>query len=74
MDAEELNELEPPRPQLTIPLASRDATAIKKLSNHDAEENLGMKMQPDGCSIRHLGTEAWTSKVDSSELPARAVW
>ena len=79
MDAEESDELEPPRPRLTIPLASGDAAAIKKLSNNDAEENLGMKVQPDGCNIRHLAAlkdkvETWTSKVDGSQLPARAVW
>ena len=27
---------------------------IKKLSNDDAEKNLGMKVQPNGCNIRHL--------------------
>ena len=44
MDAEELDELKPPRPRLIIPLASGDAAAIKKLSNDNAEENLGMKV------------------------------
>ena len=81
MDGEELDELEPPRSQLTIPLASGGTAAIKKLSNDDAEENMGMKVQPDGCNIRirHLAAlkdkvETWTSKVDGSQLPARAVW
>ena len=79
MDAEELEELEPPKSQLTVPLASGDAAVIKKLSNDDAKENLGMKVQPNGCNIRHLEAlkdkvETWTSKVDSSQLPARAVW
>ena len=44
MDVDELDKLEPPGPQLTIPLANRDAAAIKKLSNYDTEENLGMKV------------------------------
>ena len=79
MDAEELDELKPPRPRLIIPLASGDAAAIKKLSNDDAEENLGMKVQPDGCNISHLSIlkdkiETWTLKVDGSQLPARAMW
>ena len=79
MDSKELEELKPPIPQLTVPLASRDADVIKKLSNDDAEENLGMKVQPDGCNIRHLEAlkdkvETWMSKVDVSQLPARAVW
>ena len=47
VDAEELGELEPPTPQLTVPRPR----VIKKLSNDYAEENLGMKVQPDGCNI-----------------------
>ena len=79
MGAEKLEEPEPPKPQLTVPLASRDAAVIKKLSNDDAEENLGMKVQPDGCNIRHLAAlkdkvENWTSKVDGSQFLVRAVW
>ena len=71
MDADELDDLEPPRPQLTIPLASEDTAVIRKLSNDDAEENLWMKVQPGGCNKRHLATlkdkvETWTSKVDGS--------
>ena len=78
MGAKELEELEPPKPQLTVPLASGDAAAIKKLSNNGAEEKLGMKVQPDGCNKRHLSAlkdkvESWTPKVDGSQLPARAV-
>ena len=70
-DASELDELEPSRPELTIPLANGDAAAIKKLSNDDAEENLEMKVQPDGCNIRHLAAlkdkvETWTPKVGGS--------
>lgn len=42
LDADELDGLEPPARELTIPLADGDAAAIKKLSNNDAEENLGM--------------------------------
>ena len=76
MDVEELEELEPPKPRLTVPLASGDAAVIKKLSNNDTEENPGMKVPPNGCNIRHLKVlkdkvETWTSKVDSSQLPAR---
>ena len=76
LDADELDDLEPPGPGLTIPLANGDAAAIKKLSNNDAEENLGMKVQSDGCNKRHLSdlkdtVEAWTSKVDRSQLPTR---
>ena len=56
LDAGELDNLEPPGPGLTIPLADGDMTAIKKLPNNDAEENLGMKVQPDGCNKRHLST------------------
>ena len=79
MNAEELDELEPPRPRLTIPLASGDPAAKKKLSNNAAEENLGMKVQLDGCNIRHLAAlkdkvETWTSKVNGSQLPTRAAW
>ena len=79
MDAENFEELELPKPRLTVPLASGDAAVIKKLSNDNAEANLGMKVQPNGCNIRHLKVlkdkvETWTSKVDSSQLPARAVW
>ena len=49
---------------------------VKKLSSNGAEENLGMKVQPDGCNIRHLESlknkiETWTSKV---QLLAKAVW
>ena len=71
MDAEDLEEIEPPKSQLTVLLASGDADVIKKLSNDGAEENLGMKVQPDGCNIRHLAAlkdkvETWTSKVDGS--------
>ena len=78
MNAEELEELEPPKPRLPVPLASGDAAVIKKFPNGDAEENLGIKVQPNGCDIRHLEAlkdkvETWTSKVDSSQLPARAV-
>ena len=78
MDAEELEELEPPKPQLTVPLASGDAAVIKKLSNDDTEENLGMKVQLDGCNKRHLSAlmdkvETWAPKVDGSQLLARAV-
>ena len=79
MDADKLEELEPPRPQLKIPLANGNTAVIRKLSNDDAEENLGMKVQPDSCNNSHLTTlkekiEAWTSKVDGSQLSARAVW
>ena len=79
MDIDELDELEPSRPQLTIPLASGDAAVIRKLSKDDAEENLGMKVQPDSFNKRHLATlkdkvETWTSKVDGNQLPARAMW
>ena len=79
MDTDDLDELEPPRPQLTIPLPSGDTAVIRKLSKDDAEENLGMKVQPDGSNKRHLATlkdqvETWTPKVDGSQFPARAVW
>ena len=52
--------------------------AIKKSSNTDAEENLGVKVKPIGCNKRHLSAlkdrvEMWTSKVDGSQLSARAV-
>ena len=63
MNANELDELEPSGPELTIPLANGDATAIKKLSNNDKEENLGMKVQPDGCNKRHLS--ALKDKVET---------
>ena len=79
IDTKELEEPNAPKPQLTVLLASGNAAATKKLSNDDAEENLGMKVQPNGCNIRHLEAlkdkvETWMSKVDSSQLPARAVW
>lgn len=56
MDDDELDDLEPPAPGLMISLVNGEAAAIKKLSNSDAEENLGMKVQPDGCSMKHLLT------------------
>ena len=79
MDEDELDELDPPGTGLTVPQAGGDAATIKRLSNDDAEENLGMKVQPDGCNQRHLANlknkvEEWTSKVDGSQLPARSVW
>ena len=78
MDEEELDELETAGTGLTVPLANGDAAVIKKLSNDDAEENLGLKVQPDGCTSRHISAlkdnvEEWTSDVDGSQLPARAV-
>ena len=56
MDNNELIDLDPPGPGLTIPLVNGNAAAIKKLSNDDAEENLGMKVQSDGCNKRRLST------------------
>ena len=50
MSNDELDDLEPLTPG-TTPLT------INKLSNGDADENLAMKVQPDGCSsMRHLST------------------
>ena len=79
MDVNELDKLEPPGPEVTMPLTNGDATAIKKLSTNNSEGNLGVKVQPDGCNKRHLSAlkdkvEMWTSKVDGSQLPARAMW
>ena len=79
MDDNEHDDLDPPGSGLTILLVDGDVAVIKKLSNDDAKENLGMKVQPDGCNKSHLSTlkekvEEWTSSVDKSQLPARAVW
>ena len=41
MDVDELDKLEPPGPQLTIPLANGDAVAIKKLSNVTRKKTWG---------------------------------
>ena len=62
-----MEELRPPKPQLTVPLASGDAAVIKKSSNDDAEKNLGLKVQANVCNIRHPGAlkdkvETWMSK------------
>ena len=79
LNDDELDDLKSPGPGLTIPLANGDTAAMKKLSNNDAKKNLGMKIQPGGCNKWHLSAltdkvEAWTSKVDRSQLPTRAVW
>ena len=47
MSNDELDDLEPLTPG-TTPLT------INKLSNGDADENLAMKVQPDGCSSMRL--------------------
>ena len=60
-----------PRPGLKIPLANGDAAAVKKLSNNNAEENLGMKVQPDGCNKRHLA--ALKDKLEALDVKVEEV-
>ena len=78
-ECEEPNEPGRDGEDLTVPLAGGDAAVIKKLSNEEAEENLGRIVQPDGRTDKHMAAlknkiKEWTTNVCGSQLPARAVW
>ena len=60
-------------------MVNGDVAVIIRSSNSNAKENLGMKVQPDRFTKRHMSTlkekvEEWTTSIDRSQLPTRAVW